>query len=272
MRFTRCPRSKSSSHQKIFFPPLSPTIFSRHNRSKLRKIFLSLLLIPVVFFTGISLTHATKNRPRTQNPYVVFNTKYYPIPTAEGFIEKGIASWYGGDFHGQRTSNGEVYNMYELTAAHKTLPMGTMLLVKNLDNGKDIVVRVNDRGPFVRGRIIDLSYNAAKSLGMVIGGLARVQIVALAEGDDAGMVLPVRNLTTGEYYLQIGTFARKQNALKLQKRFADAGHWTVIDKYEKSKPALYRVQIYAGKTLEAARESEQLLLDHGYSDSFIVAR
>ncbi len=272
MRLTRCPRSKSSSRQKGFFPPLSSIIFSRHKPSKSQKILLSLFLILVIFFIDIKMTHATKNRPRTQNPYVVFNRKYYPIPSSEGFIEKGVASWYGGDFHGLRTSNGEVYNMYELTAAHKTLPMGTMLLVKNLDNGKDIVVRVNDRGPFVRGRIIDLSYKAARTLGMVIGGLARVQIVALSEGDDEGMILPAKDLTTGEYYLQIGTFAQKQNALKLQKRFADAGHWAVVDKYDRSKPVLYRVQIYAGKTLDDAKESEQLLLNHGYSDSFIVAR
>ena len=274
MRFSRGTPGERTFRRNRFSPAVFPSLFfTRHNFSpKSRKFFLCLFLALIVSFTGIGISQATKNRLQTQDPYVVFNRKYYPIPSAEGFIEKGIASWYGGDFHGLKTSNGEVYNMYEMTAAHKTLPMDTLLLVKNLDNGKKIVVRVNDRGPFVRGRIVDLSYKAAKTLGMVIGGIARVQIVALAESDDAGMTLPARDLSTGEYYVQIGTFAQKFNALKLQKRFAEAGHTTVIDKYERSRPVLYRVWIYAGKTLQDAKESEQALLNHGYADSFIVAR
>lgn len=263
-------RHNRFSSAVFFFVFLSRHSFSPHSREK--KIFLSLFLILVISFTGIRISLATKNLPQIQDPYVVFNRKYFPISSADGFIEKGTASWYGGDFHGLRTSNGEVYNMYEMTAAHKTLPMDTMLLVKNLDNGKKIVVRVNDRGPFVRGRIIDLSYKAAKSLGMVIGGLAKVQIIALAESDEAGIILPTKDLNAGEYYVQIGTFAQKINALKLQKRFADAGHTIVIDKYARSQPALYRVQVYAGKTMQDARESEKSLLNHGYADSFIVAR
>ena len=274
MRLPRDTPGERAFRRNRFSPAIFPFVFfSRPNFSpQSRKIFICLFLVLIVSFTGIGISQATKNRLQTQDPYVVFDRKYYPIPSAEGFIEKGIASWYGGDFHGLKTSNGEVYNMYEMTAAHKTLPMDTMLLVKNLANGKKIVVRVNDRGPFVRGRIVDLSYKAAKSLGMVIGGIAKVQIVALAESDDAGIILPSRDMSTGEYYVQIGTFAQKFNALKLQKRFAEAGHTTVIDKYERSQPVLYRVQIYAGKTLQDARESEQALLNYGYADSFLVAR
>ena len=133
------------------------------------------------FIVYVTSADASGHRPRTQKPYVIDGKRYYPIPSAEGYSEKGIASWYGGKFHGKKTSNGETYNKYSMTAAHKTLPMNTMLLVKNLENGKKTVVRINDRGPFVRGRIVDLSYKAAKTLGIVKNGTARVQAIALGE-------------------------------------------------------------------------------------------
>jgi rare lipoprotein A len=101
-----------------------------------------------------------------------------PMSAAElhGYVEKGIASWYGKKYHGRRTANGERYDMHAMTAAHKRLPFGTLVLVKNLDNGKKTRVRINDRGPFKKGRIIDLSYAAAREIGMVHDGLARVRI------------------------------------------------------------------------------------------------
>ncbi|MFV0436592.1 MAG: septal ring lytic transglycosylase RlpA family protein [Desulfopila sp.] len=117
----------------------------------------------------------------TQAPYVIKGVTYYPIPDATGFKQKGLASWYGDYFHGRPTSNGEKYNMYGMTAAHKILPMNTMVQVRNLDNGRKTVVRVNDRGPFVDGRIIDLSYTAASQLGVVGPGTSRVEIVAITE-------------------------------------------------------------------------------------------
>ncbi|MGI6657788.1 MAG: septal ring lytic transglycosylase RlpA family protein [Desulfobulbus sp.] len=122
--------------------------------------------------------------PATQRPYVINGITYYPIPSARGYAERGLASWYGKPFHGRKTSNGEIYDMYGDTAAHKTLPMNTMLLVKNLENGRSTVVRINDRGPFVAERIIDLSYTKAKQLGIISRGTARVEIVALADQDD----------------------------------------------------------------------------------------
>jgi len=96
-----------------------------------------------------------------------------PLPESEA---EGIASWYGPGFHGQRTASGEVYNMYKYTAAHKTLPLGTYVRVINLENGKTVIVRINDRGPFKKGRIIDLSYAAAKKIGMIASGTARVKL------------------------------------------------------------------------------------------------
>ena len=122
--------------------------------------------------------------PATQRPYVIEDQTYYPIPTAEGYEETGLASWYGDPFHGRKTANGETYDMYGVTAAHKTLPMDTMLLVKNLANDKTTIVRINDRGPFVDGRIIDLSYSTAKELGIVRNGTEKVQIIALCAAEE----------------------------------------------------------------------------------------
>ena len=120
-------------------------------------------------------------KTRTGNPesYEVDGKEYHVLDTSEGYRQAGIASWYGEDFQGRRTSSGESYDMYQMTAAHKTLPLPTYVRVTNVENGRTVVVRVNDRGPFVEGRIIDLSYVAAQRLGMVGSGTARVEVVAL---------------------------------------------------------------------------------------------
>lgn len=212
----------------------------------------------------------------TQVPYVINNITYYPIPDASGYSEKGVASWYGADFHGRSTSNGERYDMYAMTAAHKTLPMNTMLLVKNLDNGQETIVRVNDRGPFVQGRVIDLSYKAAQQLHIVKPGTSRVKVVALAEKSlfarsaDGKSKLP--DLNQGEFYVQIGAFNQKKNATNLQKRFTDAGHTTIIQQHYDPKQTYYRVHVYAGKELAAAKRAETDLVKHGYAGAFLVAR
>jgi rare lipoprotein A len=242
------------------------------DRGVWRRLLLLLAALLLFADTGV----CSQVRPRTQLPYVINDREYYPIPSAKGFREEGIASWYGPTFHGRSTSNGEVYNMHAMTAAHKTLPMDTMLLVKNIENGRSTVVRVNDRGPFIRGRVIDLSYQAAKTLAIVRDGTARVQLVALAEGHRGRQggppVLDYRDLSAGEFYVQIGAFADKANATRLQKRFTDAGHTTVIQQYLGSGTPLYRVQVYAGKSLSRARTAEKALLDRGYQGAFIIAR
>ncbi|WP_136799223.1 septal ring lytic transglycosylase RlpA family protein [Desulfosediminicola ganghwensis] len=215
------------------------------------------------------------NEP-TQRPYTIKNITYYPIPHAHGFTERGVASWYGKKFHGRTTSNGERYDMYAMTAAHKTLPMGTMLLVKNLENGKETIVRVNDRGPFVRGRIIDLSYTAANKLDIVQHGLAKVQIVALADttqlAASASGKKPLPDLYHGEFYVQIGSFSRRDNALRLMKRFTDAGHSALIKTHQGLDRIYYRVHVYAGNELSIAKRAEAALIQHGYNGAFLVAR
>jgi len=120
--------------------------------------------------------HADRGNPPF---YDVLGHRYYVLATSEGYRARGVASWYGRDFHGLATSSGETYNMHALTAAHKTLPIPTWVEVTNLDNGKHVVVKVNDRGPFVDDRIIDLSYAAALELDMVRDGTARVEVRAL---------------------------------------------------------------------------------------------
>jgi rare lipoprotein A len=252
------------------------------------RILLSSLLLLVIFAllggcsgksSSVHRTPAIKKSarlPSTQRPYVINNKKYYPIPSAEGYSEQGIASWYGPGFHGRLTSNGEVYDMHSMTAAHKTLPMNTMLLVKNLENGRQTVVRVNDRGPFVQGRIIDLSLTAAKSIGIAEKGIARVQVTALGEevddtqGNEPALVY--EDLSVGDFYVQIGAFNARDNASRLQKRFIDAGHTAVIEQDLESSLTLYLVQVYAGETMQLAKRAEKSLKESGYSGAFIIAR
>ncbi|QKF67402.1 septal ring lytic transglycosylase [Arcobacter venerupis] len=166
--------------------------------NSLKSILFLGLLLSVFLFTGCSQKSSsvdynkfykdTKNskinnslemHKYTMRPYSVFGIKYYPFIANIGDDFEGTASWYGPDFHSKKTSNGEIYDMYDMTAAHKTLPMNTVVRVDNLENGKSIIVRINDRGPFVRGRIIDLSNKAANEIDMVRKGTAKVKITVL---------------------------------------------------------------------------------------------
>ena len=217
--------------------------------------------------------------PGTQRPYEIKGKTYYPLPSAEGFEQKGIASWYGKPFHGRKTSNGETYNMYSRTAAHKTLPMNTHLLVKNLDNGREMVVRVNDRGPFVRGRIIDMSYTGAKELDMLGKGTARVHISALGEavtvqeeGKRVKRFLPHENFERGNFYVQIGSFTNKDNALRLKKKMETTGQEVSVRTYDRGDKIFHRVQVQAGFEMKDAKNMLDTLTQKGYSGSFIIAQ
>ncbi len=240
------------------------------------------LLCCLLLMTSCSVTSGPDSRnsenglPATQRPYVINNIWYYPIPSAVGYHENGIASWYGGKFHGRKTANGEIYDMHAMTAAHKTLPMNTMLLIKNLDNGKSTVVRINDRGPFVGGRIVDLSYKAAESLGISRTGIARIEAVALGQEEIAKYNQPpapvYQDLSSGEFYVQICAFTVADNAVKVAKRFNDSGHTAIIHKDFDGEKAVHQVQVYAGKTLQNAKRAEKSLLDRGWVGAFVVAR
>jgi rare lipoprotein A len=204
---------------------------------------------------------------------------YYPLPSSEGYVEKGVASWYGRQFHGRKTSNGEVYDMYEATAAHKTLPMNTLVLVENLENGKEMAVRINDRGPFVKDRIIDLSLTAARKLDIVDNGTAKVKVTALGEartyrqGDkEVARFLPHQDFQQGDFYVQIGSFTNKNNALRLQEKMKSQGNIAVITQFGRGNSLFYRVQVQAGSTLSVARNMEKDFNSNGYPDAFVVAR
>jgi hypothetical protein len=127
--------------------------------------YLPAIVALLCFISGCATSQPPPQKPAGYpKPYKVFGKWYQPLPDSKDFRQRGIASWYGKDFHGKKTSNGEIYDMYAMTAAHKTLPLGTYVRVHNLENNRKLEVRINDRGPFVRGRIIDLSYTAAKNL------------------------------------------------------------------------------------------------------------
>lgn len=234
-------------------------------------LFLPLLLIgcadrstPVV---RVIDTPQTRELPGWKRPYEVDGIRYYPLRDFQGFRERGIASWYGRDFHGLRTSNGEIYDMYGISAAHKTLPMGTLVRVTHLGTGRQIEVRINDRGPFAPGRIIDLSYGAARQFGMVEAGLAEVEIVAIG-----GTYQPPRRsvdaVTT--YAVQIASFSladkAHQLANQMRTRFGDA---QVAVATINSQP-VHRVRVGQFRSMEQAERITSQMIAEGYSGSFVV--
>lgn len=217
--------------------------------------------------------------PPTQRPYQIDGKTYYPLPSAYGYRAAGTASWYGDKFHGRKTSNGEVYNMHADTAAHKTLPMHTYLLVKNLENGRETIVRVNDRGPFVRGRIIDLSYEAARKLLMDQKGTAAVEITAMGEAmtyrqgeKTLERFLPHADFDKGEFYVQIGSFENESNAIRLKDKMLEGNRKTVVVKSQQDDRIVYRVQVRGGGTVEAAQQMERALSGSGFPEAFVIAR
>jgi rare lipoprotein A len=172
-----------------------------------------------------------------------------------GNVQKGLASWYGPDFHGKLTSNKEIYNMHALTAAHKTLPFGTYVRVTNLNNGKSIVVRINDRGPFVKGRIIDLSYAAAKKLAMDITGVAPVKIKVLKKYSP--------KKSSQKFSVQVGSFSSKKNAKNLKKQLQKNYGNVYISKLKTPSSTFYRVRIKA-RSVKSAEKIAKKLMNQGY--------
>ncbi len=208
--------------------------------------------------------------------YQIDGITYYPLPHAHEFVEAGIASWYGEDFHGKKTSNSEIYNMHAMTAAHKTLPFGTMVEVHNLENDSTIIVRINDRGPFVRSRIIDLSFEAARRIDMIQNGTARVEIRAI--GTDAAY-FETRDgksddgiFFTGDFTIQAGAFSDPNNAQRLKTVLGQYHPEIAITPIEKNGMTLYRVRAGRFTSLTQARNLEQELIANGFADVFVVAR
>jgi len=211
--------------------------------------------------------------------YVVFGKRYYVLDSSEGFVQRGIASWYGTKFHGRSTSSGEIYNMHAMTAAHKTLPIPVYVHVKNLDNGRSAVVKVNDRGPFITGRIIDLSYAAAKKLGVDGPGTANVEIRVLSKGEDkpTSVVRSIPLDTDLEedlpLFIQMGSFANQLNATNLMQNLLAADEKAVkISELETADGLLYRVRIGPLFDIDEANAVLSRLRDKGFQTAHVVVQ
>lgn len=209
--------------------------------------------------------HEVRTVAGNKNPYTVLGKTYYLLEDESSYKERGKASWYGKKFHGRRTSNGEIYDMYAMTAAHKTLPIPSYVRVTNVQNGKTAVVRVNDRGPFHSDRIIDLSYAAAQRIGILSAGtgLVDVEIVLPSDAPPAPLKAGTNAAVPGSKlppntHLQIGAFSSESSA----KQFAAqvAGHVTypvIISRSQTGKP-IFRVRV---GPIADARDLQQVRLD-----------
>ena len=175
--------------------------------------------------------------------YEAMGKRYYVLGASDGYVERGVASWYGPTFHGVNTSSGERYDMYGMTAAHKTLPLPTYVRVTNLRNGRSIVVRVNDRGPFVANRLIDLSYTAAAKLDMLREGTTLVEVRALDPGQPDNLTR-IAEAPPPTLYVQAGAFADQNNARRAIATLQGAGLTTAfVAPPSSDKPQLYRVRV-----------------------------
>ena len=185
-----------------------------------------------------------------------------PSPAQAAIVqgEEGIASWYGHPYHGRPTASGEIYNMYAMTAAHRTLPFGTQVRVHDLENGQDVTVRINDRGPFIEGRIIDLSYSAAQAMQM--NGIARVRLEVLGVGTSP---------EPGVYAVQVGAFRDRSNADRLKTRIEASYGPVIIQGFDRGDGYFYRVRVGQENSEDAARDLAQRLRGANLAtDTFVV--
>jgi len=223
---------------------------------------------------------------KTGRPYRVAGRTYYPLASAAGYDRTGIASWYGRKFHGRKTANGERYDMYALSAAHKTLPLPTLVRVTNLENGRQVIVRVNDRGPYVKNRLIDLSYAAARQLGFASKGTARVRVQALERGRPTALMarrgaassvppyVPAPAHKTGGpmggMYVQLGAFASQANAYRLKRFLAGRYPDVRVRAFHHASGLLYRVRIGPYSDPGRIEQAVLALKDSGFANVIVV--
>lgn len=210
--------------------------------------------------------------------YVVFGKRYHTLKQSKGYSEKGIASWYGDKFHGQRTSSGDPYDMFAMTAAHKTLPLPCYARVTNLKNNRSVIVKINDRGPFHDNRLIDLSYTAAWKLGIIGEGTGLVEVTAIDPGAAEPTPAsepepPKRNRGLPELFLQVGAFGNSSNADRLKQRIEEQLQVSVlIEEIAGSANPIYRVQVGPIASVELADHLSQRLDSLGIKDPHVVIR
>jgi len=198
--------------------------------------------------------------------YTVLGKKYTPTYVSVGDTMTGISSWYGPNFHGKYTSNGEIYNMYKKTAAHKTWPMDTMVRVTNLQNGKSTIVRINDRGPFVDGRIIDCSYAAGKELGLDKMGIAKVKLEVIGfagqiskQNKKSHKKTKVQKVKLKNFGVQVGAFSNYNGAKKVAARYNSMypNNKTIVKKFDTSNGTIYRVWMMGFDNEKQARDFKE---------------
>ncbi len=224
---------------------------------------------------GTSVDKKTYSHP-TMKPYTIRGIKYYPTIVSVGDEFRGNASWYGPTFHGKLTSNGEKYNMYAMTAAHKTLPMNTIVKVINKRNGLTTVVRINDRGPFISTRIIDLSKKAASKIDMIGTGTAPVQIEILGFESKGKKGIPSKkelkkspkNKKINEFALQIASFSNINGALRTQEKYDKKdGYRTIIKDMENDNGRIFKIWLKGFRSEQEARDYKS---QGHFKDAFIV--
>ncbi len=218
-----------------------------------------------------------KSSSGNPSSYVVFGKRYYVLDNAYGFVERGTASWYGRKFHGRKTSSGEIYNMHAMTAAHKTLPLPTYVRVVNLANGKSVVVKVNDRGPFVGDRIIDLSYAAAQKLGVIGPGTAQVEISAVRSATEKRRPvvrsIPLTDQVAADIplFIQMGSFGSEVNAQKMSRQLRALNENSVsVSQLQTSNGLFYRVRVGPLYDIDEANAVLRRLNKKGFSSARIV--
>ena len=209
--------------------------------------------------------YEVRTRAGNKNPYTVLGKTYHLIKDESSYKERGYASWYGNKFNGYHTSNGELYDMYAMTGAHKTLPIPSYVRVTNLDNGRSVVVRINDRGPFHEGRIIDLSYAAAQRIGIHKTGTGRVEVEIALPGDAAPiprrpetqMAKQIESALPQGTYLQIGAFGSKRSAQDFAATLGTKLTYPVIINSAQTPKEIHRVRLGPfkdAKNLQMARD------------------
>lgn len=219
-----------------------------------------------------------EHKSKYGNPpsYVVLGKRYYVMNDSKGFVERGIASWYGKKFHGRRTSSGETYDMYAMTAAHKNLPLPTYVEVTNLKNGRTVTVKVNDRGPFHENRIIDLSYTAAAKLDIMANGTGWVEIKAIdpaaySKGSTpVKAAAPVAHQSFPGFYIQVGAFSKHVNAQNLSQKLQALGSLVTIHETVVNGQPLYRVRVGPISEIEQADRLVARLYEYGVTEHHIV--
>jgi rare lipoprotein A len=235
--------------------------------------------VPINVMTVPDAIPKYEKRTRAGNPieYEVLGKSYQVLSKSQGYQEIGMASWYGTKFHGRKTANGETYNMYAMTAAHKTLPIPSYVQVKNLNNRRSIIVRINDRGPFHENRIIDLSYTAAVKLDIQKMGVGKVEVIALGFDEPKDQITQ-RNIATEKetgvefYFLQIGSFSSLDKAQKLQQTLPSSEplfYSTIVPEQSRAE-VLYKLRLGPYNSTDKSNEASEKLWQIGITDVMFI--